>query len=36
MILPWNLREEIMEQLSYVRDWGGAFVARAPEMTLFQ
>jgi hypothetical protein len=31
LILPWNLREEIMEQMSYIRDWGGAFVARAPE-----
>jgi SAM-dependent methyltransferase len=34
-ILPWNLREEIMEQLSYVREWGGRFVARAPDLQLF-
>jgi SAM-dependent methyltransferase len=32
VILPWNLREEIVDQHSYVRDWGGRFVARAPEM----
>ncbi len=31
-VLPWNLREEIMEQMSYVRDWGGRFVARSPEL----
>ncbi|MBA3329157.1 MAG: methyltransferase domain-containing protein [Solirubrobacterales bacterium] len=35
LILPWNLREEIMDQLSYIRDWGGQFAARAPELTLF-
>jgi 2-polyprenyl-3-methyl-5-hydroxy-6-metoxy-1,4-benzoquinol methylase len=36
LILPWNLREEIMEQLAYVRDWGCVFAARAPELTLFE
>jgi hypothetical protein len=34
LILPWNLREEIMEQHAYVREWGGRFAARAPEMCL--
>jgi SAM-dependent methyltransferase len=34
LILPWNLRDEIMEQHSYVREWGGRFAARAPEMRL--
>jgi SAM-dependent methyltransferase len=34
LILPWNLREEIMEQHAYVREWGGRFAARAPEMRL--
>ena len=34
-ILPWNLREEVMEQLSYVRGWGGRFIARAPEIRTF-
>ena len=34
LILPWNLREEIMEQHAYVREWGGRFVARAPELRL--
>jgi SAM-dependent methyltransferase len=36
LILPWNLREEIMDQLSYVREWGGRFAARAPELRLFE
>jgi hypothetical protein len=36
LILPWNLREEITEQLSYIRDWGGRFAARAPELQLFE
>lgn len=34
LILPWNLREEIMEQHAYVREWGGRFASRAPEMRL--
>jgi hypothetical protein len=34
LILPWNLREEIMDQHAYVRDWGGRFAARAPELRL--
>ncbi len=34
LILPWNLREEITEQLSFVGEWGGQFAARAPELRL--
>ena len=34
LILPWNLREEIVEQLAFIREWGGRFVARAPELRL--
>jgi SAM-dependent methyltransferase len=34
VILPWNLREEIVEQHAYVREWGGQFAARSPEMRL--
>ena len=36
MILPWNLKDEIMEQLSFVREWGGRFAARTPELTLHE
>ena len=32
LILPWNLKEEIMAQLAYVRDWGGQFVLPIPEV----
>jgi SAM-dependent methyltransferase len=32
VILPWNLRDEITEQLSYVREWGGRFVTAIPDL----
>ncbi len=32
LILPWNIKEEITEQLSYIRDWGGRFVTAVPEL----
>jgi SAM-dependent methyltransferase len=32
LILPWNLRREISEQLSYVREWGGRFVWAIPQL----
>ena len=32
VILPWNLREEIMEQLAYVQEWGGKFVTAVPSL----
>jgi len=32
LILPWNLRDEIMAQLSYARDWGAQFVVPIPEV----
>lgn len=31
LILPWNLRDEVIEQMSYIREWGGAFVVPIPE-----
>jgi len=34
LILPWNLKEEIMGQLSYARDWGCRFVVPIPETTI--
>jgi SAM-dependent methyltransferase len=33
VILPWNLKLEIMEQLACLRDWGGKFVTAVPELT---
>ncbi|MFC5469721.1 methyltransferase domain-containing protein [Cohnella suwonensis] len=32
LILPWNLQEEVMEQMSYIREWGGKFVIPIPEV----
>jgi 2-polyprenyl-3-methyl-5-hydroxy-6-metoxy-1,4-benzoquinol methylase len=34
-ILPWNLREEIMEQLRFISDWGGRFLVRSPALELY-
>jgi SAM-dependent methyltransferase len=34
LILPWNLRQEIMPQLDYVGDWGGKFVIPIPQVTI--
>ncbi|HYN18086.1 MAG TPA: class I SAM-dependent methyltransferase, partial [Actinomycetes bacterium] len=35
LILPWNLKDEIIEQLAYARDWGARFVVPIPEVTVF-
>ncbi|MBI2434307.1 MAG: SAM-dependent methyltransferase, partial [Candidatus Hydrogenedentes bacterium] len=31
-ILPWNLQEEIMDQMRHIRDWGGRFVVAIPHV----
>jgi hypothetical protein len=31
MILPWNLKMEIMAQMAHVRDWGGRFIVPIPD-----
>ncbi|GGG33092.1 class I SAM-dependent methyltransferase [Hymenobacter glacieicola] len=36
LILPWNLREEIMEQMQDIRDWGGRFVVPIPEVQVYE
>ena len=35
LILPWNLKDEVAEQLSSIRGWGGRFVTAIPELTVF-
>jgi hypothetical protein len=35
MILPWNLKEEISEQLSFIKSWGGKFIVAIPELKIF-
>jgi SAM-dependent methyltransferase len=34
LILPWNLKQEIMTQLDYIRAWGGRFVTAVPQLEL--
>ena len=34
VILPWNLKDEIMEQLQFIREWGGRFVVPIPTVTI--
>jgi SAM-dependent methyltransferase len=35
LILPWNLKREIMDQQAAVRSWGGRFVVAIPEVTVY-
>ena len=35
LILPWNIKNEITEQLSYIRKWEGRFVVSIPEIRIF-
>ena len=34
-ILPWNLKEEIMEQMGVIRSWGGQFVVPIPDVKVY-
>jgi SAM-dependent methyltransferase len=34
VILPWNLKDEITEQLQFIRQWGGKFVVPIPKVTV--
>lgn len=34
LVLPWNLEEEIIGQMSAIRDWGGKFVIPIPEVRI--
>jgi len=34
IILPWNLKDEILQQLSYIKDWGGKFVIPIPKLEI--
>jgi hypothetical protein len=34
LILPWNLKDEIRQQISYVREWGGKLVVPIPEVEI--
>lgn len=34
VILPWNLKNEVMKQLEYIRTWDGQFATAVPEMVV--
>jgi hypothetical protein len=34
LILPWNIKDEIVQQLSHVRAWGAKFIVPIPEATV--
>jgi 2-polyprenyl-3-methyl-5-hydroxy-6-metoxy-1,4-benzoquinol methylase len=36
LILPWNLKKEIMDQMKDIRKWGGKFVIPIPEVKIYQ
>ena len=35
VILPWNLKDEIIEQMAFIREWGGQFVTFIPEVKTY-
>ncbi len=35
LILAWNLKDEIMKQMSFIREWGGQFVVPLPDVTVY-
>jgi hypothetical protein len=34
IIFPWNIKEEIMQELEYVKEWDGKFVIAIPELKI--
>ncbi|MFF2018100.1 methyltransferase domain-containing protein [Paenibacillus sp. NPDC058177] len=36
LILPWNLKEEIMDQTSFIREWGGKWIIPMPEAIIIE
>lgn len=36
LILPWNLKNEIVAQMSHVRSWGGKFVVPIPRLEILE
>ena len=34
LILPWNLKDEIIEQLKYINEWDGKFVVAVPKLKI--
>ena len=36
VILAWNLKDEIMEQMNFIREWGGKFVIPIPNVRVIE
>jgi SAM-dependent methyltransferase len=36
LILPWNIKDEVMDQLAYIREWGGKFVVPVPTVQVYE
>ena len=34
LVLPWNLREELTEQLGYIGSWGGKLIFPVPRLKI--
>jgi len=34
LVLPWNVKDEIVRQMAHIREWGGQFVIPIPEVTI--
>jgi SAM-dependent methyltransferase len=35
LILPWNVKDEVMNQLSYIGNWGGKFITPIPKVSVY-
>ena len=35
LVLPWNIKEEIMKQMQHINKWNGQFIVLNPEVKLF-
>ena len=36
LILPWNLKTEITQQMRHIKDWGGTFIVPIPEVAVIE
>ena len=36
LILPWNIASEVMDQLAYIKEWGGKFAVAVPQIKVFE
>ena len=35
VIFPWNLKDEIIEQLKFIKEWNGKFITAIPKLEIF-